>query len=185
LQNISINDILGKKVLITGDVGAGKTKLARQLLKEALDIGMESITVLDMAPKAVIVSGVPIGGALVDAELVGVSCLMSGEINTPRLSARTAKELLSLADQNKCLVDRLLVAYDNEPSRILFVNDISIYLQRGDIETLWDSLKKAETVIANGYFGERFKDDKETGLSIYEKQQMEDLASRMDMVIKL
>jgi hypothetical protein len=58
-------------------------------------------------------------------------------------------------------------------------------LQRGEIDCLWRAFEAAETVVANGYYGEKLKADYGTGLSSREKTLMEKLASRMDEVIRL
>lgn len=180
-----MSEIVGRRTLIAGDAGAGKTRLTRRLLEEALGMGLEGVTVIDMAPGAVDVNGSPVGGTLAEADEYDVRCLGSDDIRTPRLSARTAEELLQLAEHNMREVDGLLEAFEEEPSRTLFVNDISIYLQRGDLERLWRALESAETVVANGYLGDKLGEDLGTGLSRDERERMEELASRMDVVIRL
>ena len=79
----------------------------------------------------------------------------------------------------------MLEVFDTEPSRILFINDVSLYLQRGSLDRLWETLLKADTVVANGYVGERLKDDLGTGLSRDERRRMDELASRVDVVIRI
>jgi nucleoside-triphosphatase THEP1 len=177
--------VLGRRVLITGDVGAGKTRLTRRFLEEAKERGLYGITVIDMAPKAVNVNGTYVGGALVELAESCIKFLSSDDIKTPRLSASTAEELLRLADHNMLEVEELLRTFETEPSNTLFVNDVSIYLQRGDLERLWRTFQRAETVIANGYVGEMLEEDLSTGLSRNERRQMELLALRMDEVIRL
>lgn len=168
-----------------GDVGAGKTRLTKWLLEEALDMGLKDITVIDMAPRAVEVNGVLVGGVLVEGSREGVRCLRSDDIKTPRLSAGSADELLRLADHNLREVEKLLDSFKVEPTETLFVNDASIYLQRGDPGNLWASLVRAETVVANGYMGKRLAEDRGTGLSRIERERMKVLASKMDMVVRL
>lgn len=185
MPGTSMSDLVGRRTLIAGDVGAGKTSLTRSLLEEALEMGLDDVTVIDMAPRAVDIDGVPVGGTLINADARGIRYLQTGDIKTPRLSARTPEELLRLADHNRDKVESLLEAFDTEPSSILFINDISIYLQRGNLDRLWETLLKADSVIANGYVGERLKDDLGTGLSRDERRRMDELASRMDEVIRI
>jgi len=180
-----MSEIVGLKTLIVGDVGTGKTRLTRRLLDEALEMSLERVVVIDMAPEAVIIEGVSVGGALLDSHRDGVWLLRSSDIKTPRLSAKSPEELLQLADHNRREIDGQLDAFDAEPGDTLFVNDVSIYLQRGDLERLWSTLKDPKSVVVNGYLGERLKGDLGTGLSLNEQNQMEDLASRMDLVIEL
>ena len=186
MTGISFSRALGRRVLIIGDVGTGKTELTRRLLVEAAEEGyVSSITVMDMAPRATMIRGLSVGGVLVDPEDLGVRYLGLDDIKTPRLSAKNADELLRLADYNRTEIEELLEKFAADPTDILFINDISIYLQRGDLELLWSTLGKAETVVANGYMGERLKDDLGTGVSAREEEMMGKLADRMDVVIHL
>jgi hypothetical protein len=88
-------------------------------------------------------------------------------------------------DHNRKIAESLLDDFLLEPTTILFVNDVSIHLQRGEINRLWRAFEAAETVVVNGYYGERLKADCERGLSSCERTLMEELASRMDRVIRL
>ncbi len=166
-----------------GDVNTGKTMMTKDLLDEAIKLDPSEVTVIDMAPKLSIVKGFSFGGALLEPRDYDVLCLMPDEIRTPRLSARTSEELLQLATHNKQKIERLLYEFQAHPSRILFINDVSIYLQSGKLERLWDTIKLAETVVANGYLGTRLEEDLGTGVSTRERRLMEELASRMDVVI--
>ena len=182
MPNISYSEIKGSKLLIMGDVNTGKTMMTRELLDEAIKSDPGEVTVIDMAPKLSIVKGFSFGGLLLEGDY-DVRCLMSDEIRTPRLSARTSEKLLELADENREKIDRLLDEFQAHPSSILFINDMSIYLQSGQLGRLWDTITLAETVVANGYFGIRLEEDLGTGVSARERRLMEELASRMDVVI--
>ena len=63
------------------------------------------------------------------------------------------------------------------------INDVSIYLQCGKLERLWETIQLAETVVANGYLGTRLEKDLGTNVSARERHLMKELASRMDVVI--
>ena len=166
-----------------GDVNTGKTMMTKELLDEAIELDPGEVTVIDMAPKLFMVEGISFGGVLVGPGDYDVRCLMSDDIRTPRLSAETSEELLKLAEHNRYEIDGLLDEFQAHPSRILFINDVSLYLQSGNLERLWDTIKLAETVVANGYFGTRLEGDLGTGVSARERSLMEELASRMDVVI--
>lgn len=183
MQSFSMSEIVGLKTLIVGDVGVGKTRLTRRLLGEELEMNLERVTVIDMAPDVVNIEGVSVGGALLGAYKGDIRLLRSNDIKTPRLSAKSPEELLQLADHNRREIEGLLDAFDTEPSETLFVNDVSIYLQSGKLERLWDTIKLAETVVVNGYFGTRLEEDLGTGVSARERRLMEELASRMDKVV--
>jgi len=50
-EKLSVNEILGRKVLIVGDVGTGKTALTVQIFEKLIDLGLgNDITMLFMLP---------------------------------------------------------------------------------------------------------------------------------------
>lgn len=184
----SFRDLRGKRTLILGDVRTGKTRLTARLLEEAVGLGFSGmITVVDMAPETRAVEGRTIGGRLSELTQAHakVRYLSPPRVETPRLAATSAEELLSLARLNVERIGPLLEAYSAAPSPILFINDISIYLQSGPVEAVLTAAEKAETFIANGYYGGYFHRDYGTGVSRREREQMDLLASSMDMVIRL
>ena len=186
MTSISFSKALGKRVLIIGDVGSGKTALTRRLLSEAVEKGYgHSITVMEMAPRAATIRGLSVGGVLMNSQEWEVRHLGVDDIRTPRLSAKNTQDLINLADHNKNEIEKLLDEFIANPTSILFINDVSIYLQRGNLERLWSTLEKAGTVVANGYVGLKLKDDFGTGISAREEELMEKLAARMEVVIRL
>jgi len=183
----SFRDLLGKRTLIMGDVRTGKTRLTAELLEEAVELGFSGvITVVDMAPKTRAVEGRTIGGRLSELTKAHgkVRYLTPPRVETPRLTATSAEELLSLARLNVERIDPLLEDYVAAPSPVLLVNDISIYLQAGSAETILRVVGRAETFIANGYYGGYFSQDLGTGVSRKERDGMDLLASQMDIVIR-
>lgn len=181
----SIREALGRRILIMGEVNSGKTSLTDKLIEEAISLGLQGITVIDMAPEATTIKGLSVGGTLRDIKDPKVRYLRARGLKTPRLSARDADELMNYADHNRRVTEGLLDDFLHKPTGNLFVNDVSIYLQRGEIEHLWRAFEAAEMVVANGYCGEKLRVDYGTGLSSREKLLMEELASRMDEVIRL
>ena len=176
---------MGKKTLIIGDVGTGKTVLTRGLLDEALESTDSSITVLDFAPPSVTIDGRKIGGYIYTETNPRVRVIKSGAVKTPRLSANNGDELMVFASQNRDVTEGLIEQYLASPSDILFVNDVSIHLQQGNLVELWKAFTSTDTVIANGYVGEYLKEDYDTEVSEHEYVMMRQLASRVDRVIKL
>ena len=175
----------GQKLLITGEVRTGKTRMTRNILEITVAVKPGEITVIDMAPRAVTVNGIAVGGTLMREGEFDVRLLRSEPIMTPRLSARTGAELFELAEINLHAIQGLLDAFRADPSRILFVNDVSIYLQQGALSCLWSVFVLAETVVANGYMGDCLHEDLGTGISSRERRRMEALALMMDRVIRL
>jgi len=179
-------EFLGKKVLITGDVGKGKTRFTRHLLIEALEAGYTSqITVIDMAPKQFFLDGSAVGGKILKPSEFKVRYLDAEDVKTPRLSARSPNELLELAEYNRRILEQLIRRFIASPTQILFINDVSLYLQMGNLDLLWSTIEKAETAIVNGYYGEKLRDDLGTGLSERERKLMERLAAKVDILFRL
>ncbi len=184
----SFSELAGKKTLIMGNVRTGKTKLTVELLEEAVGLGIsKDITIIDMAPRTKMVKGLSIGGRLSEftATLKDVRYLVPTEVMTPRLEAHSAKELLSMVKLNVERIRPLIENYVERPTPVLFINDVSIYLQSGSAELVLAVAAMAGTFIANGYYGEFFSKDHGTGVSRRERALMELLASRMDVVIRL
>jgi len=184
----SFRELLGKKTLIIGDVGSGKTKMAVELLNEAVLLGYApQITVIDMAPATTIVKGRKVGGRFPEftSATRKVRYFAPTRVETPRLSAETAEQLLRLVKLNKARVDVALKAYMKNPTKILFVNDISIYFQSGLAEPVLAAARRAETFIANGYYGRYLSPDQGTGVSDVERRLMDLLAKNMDEVVRL
>ena len=179
---------MGKKALIIGDVRTGKTKLTGELLEEAVKLGFSRmITVIDMAPETEVVEGGSIGGRLsvLTRAYKEVRYLAPPRVETPRLKATSAEELLSIVQLNAERIRPLLEEYLAAPSSILFINDISIYLQSGPVDPVLRAAGRAETFIANGYYGEYFSQDHGTGVSKRERELMDLLASQVDVIIRL
>lgn len=169
-------------------MGAGKTKLTVSLLEEAVQKGYGGdVTVIDMAPATTMVRGKKIGGRL--SELTEatreVRYLAPPRVETPRLRAESAEELLSLVRINEERIRPIAEEYLSDPSPVLFINDISIYFQSGSADPILTAAETAETFIANGYYGRYFAFDHGTGVSKVEKELMDVLAERMDVVIRL
>jgi hypothetical protein len=171
-----------------GNVRTGKTKLTVELLEEAVGLGIsKDITVIDMAPRTKMVRGLSIGGRLSEltVALRDVRYLTPPEVVTPRLEAASAKELLSMVRLNAERIRPLIEDYVERPTPVLFINDVSIYLQSGSAEPVLAVAALAGTFIANGYYGEFFSKDHGTGVSRRERTLMELLASQMDVVVRL
>lgn len=183
MRNRSYSELRHRHTLIVGDVGAGKTQLTRELLLEAVKEG-ESITILDFAPSPRIVDGIKIGGYLLDSD-TGIRCLRDDGINTPRLSARDPETLIRLADENHAITSRLIKEYIRAPTPVLFINDTSIHLQRGEPTKLLEAITLSQTTVANGYLGEGLREDYGSKVSEHERANMEALGEEMDLVIKL
>ena len=188
-SHIGFKDVIGRRALIYGDVGTGKTRLTVRLLDEAVAIGWaDRITIIDMAPKGTTTGNTKVGGRLPEAApstVAGLRYLAPRSVETPRLAASNGKELLSLVEKNRRRIERLLSRFTEAPTMALFLNDISIFLQSGDFDTLWATMRQAPTVVANGYYGKTLSHDFSTGISDLERRLMERLLTLVDVRIKL
>lgn len=185
---ISFKDLYNKKTLIIGELGTGKTKLLVKLLTEAIELGLKNeITIIDMAPKVIMLDKKKIGGTLLDykPEIKNLRYLASENIKAPRLLSKNAKELILFAQENKAIIDEFLNDFIKNPSPILFINDISIYFHLGSIEPILKVIELANTFVANGYYGRLLSKDFNTGISKKEMELMELLIEKMDITIKL
>lgn len=187
-EKLSVNEILGRKVLIVGDVGTGKTALTVQILEKLIDLGLENdITIIDMAPKTFFISGKRIGGKLDEyTNLVKkVKYLAPSVVYAPRLTSKSSQELLHFVKENVKNLDPLIDEYIRNPTKILIINDLSIYFHAGDLSKILQCLSRAETFLANSYYGKTLKNDFNTGVSYRERNLVKKMMRYMDKVIML
>jgi hypothetical protein len=184
MEGLEIGRLLGRKTLIVGEAGTGKSHLLARILEKMVEaLGPEEITVIDMAPFRF--SG--IGGKLRElTESVNlVRYLTDDRIAPPRLAGRTATEVLKLAERNASLIRPLLLEFLKRPTKILLVNDLTIYLHTGDPSLLEKVLEAAETFVATCYEGERLSDDRGSGITAIERTRLNELKGRVDDVLVL
>jgi hypothetical protein len=107
-------------------------------------------------------------------------------VRAPRLEGRDRDEVLRLAEENARAISAIFHEYLREgPRGILFINDVSLYLHRGELGLLISVISKANTSILNGYYGSRLEEDKGSGISERERALMGDLAERMDLILEM
>jgi hypothetical protein len=177
-------ETIGKKVLILGEVGSGKTSLTAKAVQELmLFIEPKEITVIDMAPEAI----GEIGGKLskylsLNNEL---RCLSPAKVYAPRTMGITNKQVAEYAKRNKNSIEPLLDEFLKQPTKVLIINDITLYLHLGKLEKIINCIRSTETFLASAYYGVRLKEDYGAGISAREKQMVDKLATYMDHVVKL
>jgi serine kinase of HPr protein (carbohydrate metabolism regulator) len=177
-------EILGKKVLILGEVGSGKTKLAAKLLEELMTlVSPEKITVIDLAPKRI--GG--IGGKLTDyVDLIGeIKYLSPKKVYTPRIAGASPEQVLHYAELNRKIMEPLLNEFLQHATEVLILNDVTLYLHSGELETILKCAQLAKTFVATAYYGSKLAKDLGTGISSRERQLTEKLATFMDLVVKI
>lgn len=181
-------DCLGQKLLILGDVNTGKTTLARRILQDFRARGLDArIAILDLAPEIppqiAQARGVTGVGGTLTAEGSAAVVRSRPLLQPPRLTSASEAEAAAKAARNRTLID---AAWQGLPARdILFVNDLSMYVQDGPASELVARFAPVETVVANAYFGERLGGG---ALSRHEREEMEQLRdwfARVGRVITL
>jgi len=172
-----LEGFLNKKVLIIGEVGSGKTAYTRKILKKILESVAVSVAVIDMAPEA---KGV-IGGKINMSGLEGAHYYTT-TVHPPRLMGKSPHEVQLLASENAARIEKLFDIYRKDPARTLCINDISLYLQAGDLEKLWTIIEMSSTTVMNGYYGTTLGGGE---LGDRERRNMEKLCDRCDAVLRL
>jgi hypothetical protein len=136
------------------------------------------VSFLDVAPE--MIKG--IGGKFKPTPQPPSFIYLTTEIFAPRLTAKSPEERDRLAQANAISIERMFEEYRRQPSDVLFINDVSIYLQAGDLESLWDVISLSKTAVMNGYYGKTLGEDP---LSQRERREMDRLIERCDRVIWL
>jgi len=177
-------ETLGKKTLILGETGSGKTKLAAKLLQELItQVRPEEITVIDLAPQRI----GEIGGKITDYINITdrVKYFSPKEVYTPRLAGTSLKQVLHYAELNRKNIEPLLSSFIRNVTEVLVLNDITLYLHLGKLETVLKCVRLAETFLATAYYGSKLAEDLGTGISSRERQMTDKLATSMDLTIRI
>lgn len=176
-----MKEFLGKKTLLVGDVGSGKTSFLVEFLKYLVESNYsDDVTVIDMAPPRT--HGV--GGAIRDyTDYVSrIRYLRLDKIWAPRLMGKNKEEVLRYAEENRTRIESLINIYLSNPSRILLVNDLTIYLHAGELDKIFELFNTAETFMATAYEGVRLEDDKNSGITERERKLLNILKEKVDIV---
>lgn len=162
MRELHHEDCLGKQLLVMGDVNTGKTTLCRQWLVQLCQQGLaERIALIDMAPHipaalALERGLVGAGGSLLPPPASGVLDLRT-HLDAPRLSSTSEAEAMAKAVRNAQAIETLLEQLPRSRRDILFINDVTLYLQAGSAAELLAHIAKAsiKTLVVNGYWGDR------------------------------
>ena len=174
---MSARQFKNKKTIIVGEVNTGKTTYLDEIIEEFIDEGEDDLALIDMAPERT--KGV---GGKMNIEAGGVIRYYTAPIAAPRLLGRNAEEVEALARRNAELIEGIFAEYIGDPSQVLFVNDISLYLQAGTLYKLLSWLNSTPTVIMNGYYGSSLGGGE---LGRRERENMQSLMKRCDRIIQI
>lgn len=162
MNTLHCEDCLDTRLLITGDVNAGKTTLCRQLLADLCANGLDARTaVIDLAPdipealarqRGVIGAGghliPPVGSQVLD---------LRARLDPPRLSSSSEAEALIKAGINAGKIDVLFEQLRQSARDIVLINDATLYLQAETAEHLIEraNFRQIRTLVVNAYWGSR------------------------------
>ena len=174
---------IGKKTLIVGEVGSGKTLLLSRFLDQLVRSGLKDrVTVIEMAPN---MEGV---GGTVENYTRNVACvkyLKPWRIIPPRTMGKNREEVIRYARLNMLALKPLIEEYLRNPTEILLINDLTIYLHAGEVEDIIQLINISKTFTATAYEGEKLADDKGSGITDRERRSLDRLKGLVDEVLRL
>jgi len=185
-DKLSFDDFIGAHTILYGEANTKKTYYTAKFVQYLTDIkkiNPKEISILDFAPKLSNIRGLKIGGKIEDFFPQSIICnniLFEGEIIPPRLNANNKNELHQYAQMNYEKTFEILEIFNEEPTSILIINDISIYLQLGDKKYILDTIKQASTFFGNTYYGSSIKRNFAKLFSKNEKRSVKFLLKRVE-----
>jgi len=185
-ENLDFNDLIGHHTLLYGETNTKKTFYTSkfiQFLLESENISPNDISILDFAPLSNTINTLKIGGKVQDFYEKCNSCkniLFKGEIIPPRLNSSNRTELYHIACENFKKTSKILHLYKNNPTPVLIINDISLYLHVGNVKPLLEAIDKSNTFFGNSYYGSSIKRNYATLFSLREKRQIEYLIKKLE-----
>ena len=185
-ENFDLNDFIGHHTLLYGETDTKKTYFTAkfiQFLVEKKHLNPKEISILDFAPSLDYIKGIKIGGKITDYYKNSIMCnnlKFEGEIIPARLKARNIIELYKNACNNYKKTFKILKIFAKNPTEILIINDISIYLHVGNKKLLIDSVEKSSTFLGNSYYGVSIKADFSKLFNLREKRLVQYLIKKIE-----
>ena len=187
-KKLSFDKLIGKKTLILGEIGSGKSRLLAELIGQCILRGLsEETTILDFAPQTITINNWEVGGKISNlvALPANLNYISPDGIEYPRLKAESAEEMISISKRNASLIEEALNDFIRKPTKNVFINEVSLFFHFGSIDRVEEALKKAETAALTSYYGFMLEDDLGTGLCRREKMVVEALIEDMDITVYL
>ncbi|MFX0046572.1 MAG: hypothetical protein ACFE8G_00230 [Candidatus Hermodarchaeota archaeon] len=182
--------ILGTHTLIYGETDTKKTLYTAKFVKfllETKNIPPKEITLLDFAPKLAYVKNLKIGGRIQDYYDNSIECNyinFEGEIIPPRLNANNKKEMYTNICLNFNKIYKILETYNKNPTSVLIVNDVSLYLHLGNVKYFINTINKSNTFFGNAYYGKSISTKFSKLLTLKEKKRVEFLIKNIENSFK-
>lgn len=185
-NKIDLSELIGHSTLLYGETNTKKTYYTAKFINFLLDskkIPQNEISILDFAPLQINIKNMNIGGKIKDFYEKSLTCRnipFKGEIIPPRLNANNRNEVYENACKNYKKSSKILKQYNESPTSILIVNDISIYLHIGNIKLLLESIKKSNTFFGNSYYGSSINSSFTKLFSLREKRLVQYLIKKVE-----
>lgn len=179
---LSYVKLLGKRTLIIGGVGSGKTEFTSLVIREWMKrYSSGELTIIDLAPRYGNI------GRGVDEyiDVSGLNYLTSLNLKAPRLMARDESMMLNYTYINYVEAMKLFEKYFESPTEILVINDLSIYLHYGEPEYIVELMRFPKTFLANSYYGWGITREFSRDLDMLERRRVERLFQHIDVLIKM
>ena len=184
--NLDFDELIDHHTLLYGETNTKKTYQTSkfvQYLLESKKVSPKDISILDFAPKSMVIKNLKIGGKIQDFYENSISCkniLFKGEITPPRLNSSNKTELYQNACENFKKTSETLHLFKNDPTPILIINDISLYLHIGNVKLLLEAINKSNTFFGNAYFGSSIKRGYATLFSLRERRKVKSLIKKVE-----
>jgi hypothetical protein len=185
MEKFDYKNYIGHRTLLYGEMNTGKTYITAKFIDFLLDFNLfdpKEISILDFAPKFLDVNGLKVGGKILDFSEKSIECnylRLYGEIIPPRLNANNKQELFENICHNYKITTQMLELYKRQQTKVLIMNDISIYLHIGNKNTLLNAINSAHTFFGNSYYGIKIKKSFCALLSLKEKSRVEFLINNI------
>ena len=193
--NPSFDGIAKQKTLLLGDVNSGKTRFTFNFLCYLLNKKLcdpPEISILEFGPNRVQDRQRTIGGTLqecfhesnenilslgrlinavhwVDKEINKFQPHTTQKILTPRHSARSTQDVLVACCSNFTATQKQLLYFTHNPTKVLIINDVGIYLHLGSLSLLKKALALCKIALLNAYYGQSLLEDYGSYISRREK----------------
>jgi hypothetical protein len=183
---LNFDDLVNHYTLLYGETNTYKTSQTSEFVKfllESKNISPKEISILDFAPSLMKIKNLKIGGRIQDFYEQSSACkniIFKGEIIPPRLKSKNKKELYLYARENFEKTSEILNLFNDNPTPILIINDISIYLHIGSIKLLLNAINKSNTFFGNAYFGSSIKRGYATLFSLQERRKVKSLINKVE-----
>ncbi len=201
-----IENLVGHKSLVLGETNSGKTRFTFDFLCYLLEqesFPPNDISILEFAPPRIQTGRTVIGGTLrevmqeyksfsnefrktvnsihwVEQESAAPNTSTTPRILAPRYSAHSTQEVLKACFANFTATEKQLLYFSHNPTKVIIINDVGIYLHLGGLSLLKNVLALAGTALFNAYYGITFLNDWGSNISRREQIMLELLSRSLN-----